>query len=257
VDDSKVVITPSCVVISSNYCSVVDQKHNRFVTMVKEKIYVIYLNFGDGEKIRCKIGRTANLEKRLQDIKTAFPGEHEVIAVFDTVDGTAKDVEAYVLASLEEYRCREGGGKELFDFTKLKTKDYVAGFVEMQMKDTVGMFDASVEWKKAEKEAVDAGWTDPKTIVATSDTREKVKRIRVLQSMSKVLDLECGAIKDSLRTEFAKERASEITVSPGDVLKFTEVTTDRINTKRLREKYPDIADECTDQSKSRRLTVGT
>jgi hypothetical protein len=223
-----------------------------------EVLYIIRLHFGDG-RILCKVGRTNNLDKRLQEIKTAFPGPHEVAEQFDDIaDGTAKYVESYVLAKLESYRNREGGGRELFDFTIFGSIISACTHVREIFWETIGMFESSVEWNIEEKIAVAAGWSsDPKVVPATKGVAENVRLLREKQAVAKAIELECSAIKDSLRVEFAKERASKFTLGPADAVSFTEVSTERVNTKRLREKYPDIAKEFTERTSSRRLNIGT
>lgn len=223
----------------------------------EEVIYVIYLNFGD-DKLRCKVGRTNNLLSRLQTIKTAFPGEHMVLGTETPALGTAKEVESYVLAKLERFRCREGGGKELFDFTEMGSKEKVVEIFKSIVKETEGMFDACVKWKKDEEEAEEAGWdTTPRTIPARPGIKNEVARLRELQAQAKVLELQCDAIKNSLRSEFATSRASEITLTAGDVIKYTLTESERVDTKRLQKEYPLIAKECSVRTKTRRLTVGT
>lgn len=227
------------------------------VAMSKEEvIYVIFLNFGD-DKLRCKVGRTNNLLSRLQTIKTAFPGEHMILGTETPALGTAKEVESYVLAKLERFRCREGGGKELFDFTVMGSKEKVVEFVKRIVKETEGMFEACAKWKQDEKEAEEAGWDTPRTIPARPGIKNKVARLRELQAEAKVLELQCDAIKDSLRSEFATSRASEIVLTPGDTIRYTLSESERLDTKRLEKEYPLIAKECSRATKTRRLTIGT
>jgi len=82
----------------------------------------------------------------------------------------------------------------------------------------------------------------------------KVRELKELKAMAEELAAEIGTIEDLLKAEMVARDTEEITV---DVFKvrYTTVTSNRIDTTAIKKEMPEIAAKYTKQSITRRFSV--
>ena len=87
-----------------------------------------------------------------------------------------------------------------------------------------------------------------------SEMINKVRELKELKALAEELAAEIGTIEDLLKAEMVARDTEEITV---DVFKvrYTTVTSNRIDTTAIKKEMPEIAAKYTKQSISRRFSV--
>ena len=82
----------------------------------------------------------------------------------------------------------------------------------------------------------------------------KVRELKELKAMAEELAAEISTIEDLLKAEMVERGTEEITV---DVFKvrYTTVTSNRIDTTAIKEEMPEIAAKYTKQSITKRFSV--
>ena len=86
---------------------------------------------------------------------------------------------------------------------------------------------------------------------------EKLQTIESLKEWEGILkeaEAQVEALKDALKAEMSKEDVSEMPVDKY-IVRWTTVTTNRIDTGLLRKQNPELAAQYTKASTSRRFTV--
>lgn len=91
----------------------------------------------------------------------------------------------------------------------------------------------------------------PTTMVKITD---KVKELKELKAMVKELDKEIEKIEDELKNELLKRDIEELDVG-AYIIRYTNVLSDRLDTKKLKEAMPDVYKMYLKQTASRRFTI--
>lgn len=90
--------------------------------------------------------------------------------------------------------------------------------------------------------------------MSTNELAGKVRELKELKAMAEELAAEITAIEDTLKAELTARNTDEMTV---DVFKvrWTTVTSNRLDTTAFRKAMPDLAQRFTKTTQSRRFTV--
>lgn len=83
---------------------------------------------------------------------------------------------------------------------------------------------------------------------------KNVRELKELEILSKELEAEIEAVKDTLKAEMMERNLEELTA---DVFKirYQTIHTNRIDTKAIKAELPDIAKRYTKETVSRRFSV--
>ena len=88
--------------------------------------------------------------------------------------------------------------------------------------------------------------------MSTNELYAKVKEIKELQAMKEELDAEINALSDAVKSVMGE--SEEIRTGEFKV-RFTTVTSERIDTAALRKAMPDIAQAFTKTTETRRFSI--
>lgn len=90
--------------------------------------------------------------------------------------------------------------------------------------------------------------------MSINEMTSKVRELKELKAMAEELAAEITAIEDTIKAEMTARGADEMTV---DVFKirWTKVTSSRIDTTAFKKAMPELAQQFTKQTESRRFTV--
>ena len=90
--------------------------------------------------------------------------------------------------------------------------------------------------------------------MSTKELTSKVRELKELKAMAEELAAEIAAIEDALKAELTARNVDEMTV---DVFKvrWTRVTSSRIDTTALKKALPELAQQFTKTTESRRFSV--
>lgn len=90
--------------------------------------------------------------------------------------------------------------------------------------------------------------------MSINEMTSKVRELKELKAMAEELAAEITAIEDTIKAEMTARGADEMTV---DVFKirWKKVTSSRIDTTAFKKAMPELAQQFTKQTESRRFTV--
>ena len=90
--------------------------------------------------------------------------------------------------------------------------------------------------------------------MSTQELEKKVRQIKELQRMSEELNAELEALKDEVKQTMTEQNTDEMTVDCFKVC-WKTVTSSRIDTTALKKELPDVAEQYTQTTESRRFTI--
>ena len=90
--------------------------------------------------------------------------------------------------------------------------------------------------------------------MSTNEIITKVRELKELKAMAEELAAEITAIEDDIKTEMTARSTEEMTV---DVYKirWTKVLSNRFDTSAFKKAMPELAQQFTRQSESRRFSI--
>ena len=90
--------------------------------------------------------------------------------------------------------------------------------------------------------------------MSANELTSKVRELKELKVMAEELAAEITAIEDAIKAEMTARNTDEMTV---DIFKirWTKVTSSRFDTTAFKKAMPDLAQQFTKQTESRRFTV--
>lgn len=90
--------------------------------------------------------------------------------------------------------------------------------------------------------------------MSTNELTSKVRELKELKAMAEELAAEITAIEDVLKAEMLARDTGEMTVDVYKV-RWTKVTSSRFDTTAFKKAMPELAQQFTKQTHSRRFTV--
>lgn len=90
--------------------------------------------------------------------------------------------------------------------------------------------------------------------MSTDELAAKVKQIQELKRMQEELAAELETLTDEVKAEMTERNTSEMVVDCFKV-RWTKVTTNRLDTTALKKELPEIAERYTKTTESRRFTI--
>lgn len=90
--------------------------------------------------------------------------------------------------------------------------------------------------------------------MSTNELTSKVRELKELKAMAEELAAEITAIEDVLKAEMLARDTEEMTVDVYKV-RWTKVTSSRFDTTAFKKAMPELAQQFTKQTHSRRFTV--
>lgn len=83
---------------------------------------------------------------------------------------------------------------------------------------------------------------------------EKIHELRELEQLIAQCEAEAEAIKDMLKAKMTEENTERMTVDIYEV-RWTTVKSERVDTSALKRSFPEIAQQCTKTTTSRRFSI--
>lgn len=90
--------------------------------------------------------------------------------------------------------------------------------------------------------------------MSQNELTAKVKQIQELKRMQEELAAELETLTDEVKAEMTERNTSEMVVDCFKV-RWTKVTTNRLDTTALKKELPEIAERFTKTTESRRFTI--
>lgn len=90
--------------------------------------------------------------------------------------------------------------------------------------------------------------------MSQNELTAKVKQIQELKRMQEELAAELETLTDEVKAEMTERNTSEMVVDCFKV-RWTKVTTNRLDTTALKKELPEIAERYTKTTESRRFTI--
>ena len=91
--------------------------------------------------------------------------------------------------------------------------------------------------------------------MSTHELQDQVKELRELKRMQEELAAEITAIEDSIKAVMTERGAAEL-VAGEYKIRWTEVTSSRLDSKALKTALPDVYDSFTREIRYRRIRAG-
>lgn len=90
--------------------------------------------------------------------------------------------------------------------------------------------------------------------MSANELTSKVRELKELKAMAEELAAEITAIEDTIKAEMTARNTDEMTV---DIFKirWTKVTSSRFDTTTFKKAMPDLAQQFTKQTESRRFSI--
>lgn len=90
--------------------------------------------------------------------------------------------------------------------------------------------------------------------MTTMELRNKIEELKELEALVKEAEAEVEALKDEIKAEMTKQQKDEMQVGRYTV-RWTDVTSNRLDGKKLKEEMPNIYNMFVGQSYSKRFSI--
>lgn len=90
--------------------------------------------------------------------------------------------------------------------------------------------------------------------MSTNELTAKVKQIQELKRMQEEIAAELETLTDAVKAEMTERNTAEMVVDCFKV-RWTKVTTNRLDTTALKKELPEIAERYTKTTETRRFTI--
>lgn len=90
--------------------------------------------------------------------------------------------------------------------------------------------------------------------MTTVELRNKIEELKELEALIKEAEAEVEALKDELKAEMTKQHTNEMQVGRY-TMRWTDVASNRLDSKKLKETMPNIYDMFVGQSYSKRFSI--
>ena len=90
--------------------------------------------------------------------------------------------------------------------------------------------------------------------MSTNEMSAKIRELKELEQLIAQCEAEAEAIKDMLKAKMTEENTERMTVDIYEV-RWTTVKSERVDTSALKRSFPEIAQQCTKTTTSRRFSI--